>query len=143
MRERLCWLVREIGESYFPDYEFYENESDARDRAGIKSSRANRQDGWDYGEQRYEVLPMYRTGTGDLELSESNRQLVLMALAHLAVERPGFEPALEQIAMRIDNVIVNPQKPYMRLPEMYTRYRRIKKGQQPLPTSKEVIRRIR
>jgi hypothetical protein len=38
-----------------------------------------------------------------LELEESDRQIVLMALAHLAVERPGWNYALSQIAQRIDN----------------------------------------
>jgi hypothetical protein len=38
-----------------------------------------------------------------LPLDESQRQLVLMALAHLAAERPGFETALAAIATPIDN----------------------------------------
>lgn len=35
---------------------------------------------------------------------EGDRQLILMALAHLAVERPGFDYALNLIAMRFDNI---------------------------------------
>lgn len=35
---------------------------------------------------------------------EGDRQLTLMALAHLAVERPGFDYALNLLACRIDNV---------------------------------------
>ena len=42
-------------------------------------------------------------GPHTLTLDESDRQLVLMALAHLAVERPGFDDALQLIAARIDN----------------------------------------
>ena len=38
-----------------------------------------------------------------LKLDESERQMVLMALAHLAVERPGWEYVLHDIALRIDN----------------------------------------
>lgn len=34
---------------------------------------------------------------------EGDRQLVLMALAHLSVERPGFDDALNRIALKIDN----------------------------------------
>lgn len=34
---------------------------------------------------------------------ESERQLVLMALAHLSVERPGFDDALNRIALRFDS----------------------------------------
>jgi Tfp pilus assembly protein PilO len=42
-------------------------------------------------------------GVVNLSLEESDRQLVLMALAHLAVERPGWDYALREIAARIDN----------------------------------------
>jgi len=40
-----------------------------------------------------------------LELDESDRQLVLMALAHLSLRFPGFDDALNRVAMRIDNVV--------------------------------------
>lgn len=36
-------------------------------------------------------------------LEEPDRQLILMALAHLSVERPGFDDALNRIALRFDN----------------------------------------
>jgi len=39
-----------------------------------------------------------------LKLEEGERQMVLMALAHLAVERPGWDHALSGIATRIDNI---------------------------------------
>ena len=39
-----------------------------------------------------------------LDLEESDRQLVLMALAVLSLECPGFDDALNRIAIRIDNV---------------------------------------
>ncbi len=38
-----------------------------------------------------------------LNLDESERQLVLMALAHLAIERPGWDAALKLIAVKCDN----------------------------------------
>lgn len=38
-----------------------------------------------------------------LALSESDRQLVLMALAKLSLERPGWDAALNIIALRVDN----------------------------------------
>lgn len=38
-----------------------------------------------------------------LELSEEHRQAVLLALAHLAVERPGWDDMLSRIALQIDN----------------------------------------
>ena len=37
-----------------------------------------------------------------LQLDESQRQAVLMALAHLAVERPGWDVMLEEIAAKMD-----------------------------------------
>lgn len=38
-----------------------------------------------------------------LELDESDRQLVLLALAVLSLRSPGFDGALNRIACRIDN----------------------------------------
>ncbi len=38
-----------------------------------------------------------------LGLDEGERRMVLMALAHLAVERPGWDHALSEVALRIDN----------------------------------------
>lgn len=39
-----------------------------------------------------------------LDLSEEDRQMTLLAFAHLSVERPGWDDALNRIALRIDNV---------------------------------------
>lgn len=39
----------------------------------------------------------------NLPLDESERQVVLLALAHLANERPGWDDMLNRIALRIDN----------------------------------------
>jgi hypothetical protein len=38
-----------------------------------------------------------------VSIDEGQRQLILMSLAHLAVERPGFDYALREIALLIDN----------------------------------------
>lgn len=38
-----------------------------------------------------------------LELTEADRQLVMMALAALSLTFPGFDAALNEIALRIDN----------------------------------------
>lgn len=46
-----------------------------------------------------------------LELEEEERQLVLMALAQLAVRRPGWDYILNHIALRIDNHIGLPETP--------------------------------
>jgi hypothetical protein len=39
-----------------------------------------------------------------LELQESDRQMLLMAMAHLAVERPGLDYPLDALARQIDEV---------------------------------------
>ncbi len=41
----------------------------------------------------------------DLKLPEEDRQMVLLALAVLSLESPGFDHALNEIAKRIDNVV--------------------------------------
>ncbi len=45
------------------------------------------------------------TGTGftPLLLAEGDRQMVLLALAHLSIERPGWENALHVLALQIDD----------------------------------------
>jgi hypothetical protein len=37
-----------------------------------------------------------------LQLQESDRQMLLMAMAHLAVERPGWDYALSLLAYQVD-----------------------------------------
>ena len=39
-----------------------------------------------------------------IEIDEAERQMVLMGLAHLSVERPGWDDALNRIALKMDNV---------------------------------------
>jgi hypothetical protein len=43
-------------------------------------------------------------GDFELSLNESDRQLTLLALAVLSLKSPGLDYALNEIAMRIDNV---------------------------------------
>lgn len=38
-----------------------------------------------------------------LELTESDRQMLLLALAHLSLERPGWDYALNALALQVDN----------------------------------------
>jgi hypothetical protein len=38
-----------------------------------------------------------------LQIEEEERQVLLLALAHLANERPGWDDMLNRIALRIDN----------------------------------------
>jgi hypothetical protein len=45
-----------------------------------------------------------------VELDESQRQMVLMALAALAIERPGWDMALSAIALKMDNVQTTKQR---------------------------------
>lgn len=53
-----------------------------------------------------------------MRLEEGERQMVLMALAHLAVERPGWDDALQRLAMQLDNEQNN-------RPQMYDEFRKI------------------
>jgi hypothetical protein len=43
-----------------------------------------------------------------LSLDEGDRQLLLLAMAVLSLENPGFDYALNEIAKRIDNVVPTP-----------------------------------
>ena len=52
-------------------------------------------------------------------IDEEQRLIILMALAHLAVERPGLDDALERIAMQTDDV--GPDLG----PAMYRQYKRL------------------
>ncbi len=53
-----------------------------------------------------------------LILEEEERQVVLIALAHLSIDRPGWEDALARIARRIDNDKDG-------RPEMYDNFRQV------------------
>lgn len=57
-----------------------------------------------------------------LNLDEGDRQLVLLALATLALERRGFDYALNKIAMRIDNHMIGFDGPRA---ETYDEFRRL------------------
>lgn len=53
----------------------------------------------------------------DLNIDEGQRQMLLMALAHLAVERPGWDYACSEIAKPIDNATPEGR------PRLYDRFR--------------------
>lgn len=59
-----------------------------------------------------------------VELDDSDRQLVLCALALLSVERPGWDSALNEIAQRMDNV------KYARA-QMYDSFRKLRLQENP------------
>jgi len=48
---------------------------------------------------------MHLFGTKTVTLDESERQTILLALAHLAVERPGWLMMLERTALKLDRVL--------------------------------------
>ena len=54
-----------------------------------------------------------------LMIDEGERQATLMALAHLAVERPGWDIMLSEIASRIDN-------PTEDGPELYSKFKKMR-----------------
>jgi len=53
-----------------------------------------------------------------IQIDESQRQLLLLALATLALQRPGFDFALAEIAKLIDNDAGGQ-------PEMYSQFKRL------------------
>lgn len=59
-----------------------------------------------------------------LHRDEGQRQMVLLALSRLAIERPGWVWALEQIALQIDNSVdlIPGNDP---VPEIFTRFRKM------------------
>jgi hypothetical protein len=65
-------------------------------------------DGYTYGAARPELdlhgCPASLHNAVTVELEESDRQLVLLSLAVLSVQSPGFDDALNRIAIRIDNM---------------------------------------
>ncbi len=54
-----------------------------------------------------------------LRIDEEQRQLLLMALAHLAVERPGWDCALTEIAARIDNHVDGKAELYEKFKQLH------------------------
>ncbi len=53
-----------------------------------------------------------------MRLEEGERQMVIMALAHLAIERPGWDDALHRLALQLDNEQNG-------RPEMYDEFRKL------------------
>jgi hypothetical protein len=41
--------------------------------------------------------------THHLEIEEGDRQMILLALAKLSLERPGWDAALNELALKMDN----------------------------------------
>lgn len=49
--------------------------------------------------------PVIRKENHTITIDESERQMILMALAHLAVHRPGWKWTLGETAKKMDNVV--------------------------------------
>lgn len=45
-----------------------------------------------------------KTLTMKIEIDEGQRQMMILALAHLSIERPGWDTALNELALKMDNV---------------------------------------
>jgi hypothetical protein len=56
--------------------------------------------------------------THNLEIIESERQAILLALAHLSLERPGWNSMLSEIALKMDNKLPDAT------PEMFSAFKR-------------------
>jgi hypothetical protein len=55
-----------------------------------------------------------------MRLDEGQRQMMLMALAHLSVERPGWDDALQRLAIQLDNEQDG-------RPQMYDEFRKLRR----------------
>jgi hypothetical protein len=67
----------------------------------------------------------------DIALDESQRQATLMALAHLAVERPGWKWMLTQIALKMDTSTEGEPKLFTKFFEMHAAEVALAKDRQP------------
>lgn len=63
----------------------------------------------------------------DVHLDEGQRQMVLLALAKLAIERPGFMYALEEIARLMDNMDADNR------PELFHQFHKLHSEGAPAP----------
>lgn len=55
-----------------------------------------------------------------VEIDDGERQMILLALAHLQIERPGWEYALTTLAAKLDNVVDDK-------PQLYTQFFTLRK----------------
>jgi hypothetical protein len=81
---------RSIGSFQHPENMTHAREALEADLENLKAAKA-------------ELLALVEGAAVVVALAEEERQMVLMALAHLACERPGWDDALSRIALRIDN----------------------------------------
>lgn len=58
------------------------------------------------------ALLMGKRGELVVTFPEEERQMMLMALAHLAVERPGWDDALNRLALKLDIAVTGKAKMY-------------------------------
>lgn len=71
----------------------------------------------------FSFLRLYAHSATDhvLQISEEERQALLLSLAHLANERPGWDDMLSRIALRIDNKVSD-------RPQMYDEFKKLNTG---------------
>lgn len=55
-----------------------------------------------------------------INIQEEERQMILIALAHLAIERPGWNDALSRIALKMDNQLPDGR------PEMFEKFKELR-----------------
>ena len=64
-----------------------------------------------------------------IEITEAERQMMILALAHLSVERPGWDFALNRLALKMDNTDGGRA-------EMYDLFRKLEFEANPPPNQK-------
>lgn len=80
--------------------------------------------------------------TGTSRVGESDRQAILMGLAHLAVERPGWEYMLEQIAAKVGDPVSYDTVSKSHKPMMFTQFRRMHKMEVQGKDEENPVRRV-
>ena len=76
----------------------------------------------------------------NVQLDPEERQMILLALAHCAVERPGWEHALEHIACKLDDKICGVPVLFHRF--LYLRKERVRDSLPEEPTAESLNRAL-
>jgi hypothetical protein len=50
-------------------------------------------------------MTLFFAGGMTLEITDEERQMILLALAQLSIARPGWDHALNELAVKMDNVL--------------------------------------
>jgi hypothetical protein len=60
-----------------------------------------------------------------VDITEEERQMIILALAKLSLERPGWDRTLNELALKMDNKSVPPQTAWERISDYIPRDRAV------------------